>query len=284
MGSHGECYRVLEYLPEPALGGTQFMKSTSKLEITIILAAILLSVLVVAIFWGMNREGPPKTTLSNTPSAALYTPDSEPEPSPVTPGLAKLKDPTTVKALVLGDSVAESVGASKKDVSSWYTLVAKDLQSKHPGTLEWTFNTSSKATIEDALKTLPEITPDTDLIVLCVGRNDWNTLTTDDFKLKYEQFLAEVTAKIPNAELFLVVEPPVSRIATNNKTFPYRQVILDLGKDHQLPVIDAWTVFIEDPTPLNGLLFDGVNPNDKGYGILASEVVRKFEERLALLP
>ncbi|HZK54091.1 MAG TPA: SGNH/GDSL hydrolase family protein [Desulfosporosinus sp.] len=266
------------------------MKSTSKVELTIISGAVILSLVVFGIFWWMNRDtAAPSTALyvapvsEPEPEAAVVA--SEPEPSPVTAlGLAKLKDTTTVNALVLGDSVAESVGASNKDLSSWYTLVAKDLQRNYPGTLEWTFNTSDKATIDDALKTLPEITPETDLVMLCVGRNDWSTLTTDDFKLKYEQFLAEVTAKSPDAEVFLVVEPPVKDVAMNNQTFPYRRVILDISKEHQLPVIDAWTVFIEDPTPLNGLLFDGVNPNDTGYSILAAEVVRKFEERLALLP
>lgn len=273
------------------------MKSTNKLELRIISGAIVLSILVFGIFWGMNRGSSTRSSLySPATSEALYvapvsepdaTPASSPtaETNPVMPvGLAKLKSAETVKALVLGDSVAESVGASKKEISSWYTLVNKDLQITYPGTFEWTFITSDKATIDDALKTLPEMTPETDVIVLCVGRNDWTTLTTEDFKLKYEQFLAEVTVKSPNAELFLVVEPPVNSLATNNKSFPYRQVILDLGKDHQLPVIDAWTVFIEDPTPLDGLLFDGVNPNDQGYKILAAEVVRKFEERLSLLP
>ena len=79
----------------------------------------------------------------------------------------------------------------------------------------------------------------------------------------------------------MVVEPPVKAIATNNQTFPYRQVIMDISKDHQLPVFDAWTIFIKDPTPLNGLLADGVNPNDQGYRVFANEVVKKFEERLA---
>ena len=266
------------------------MKITSKLELTIILGAIVLAFLVVVLFWGMNRGNSP---VSKSPAAALYdAPVSEAVPAPsvtepslVTPlGLAKLKGATTVKALILGDSVAESVGASNKDLSSWYTLVSTNLQTKYPGTLQWAFKTTSKATITDALTSLTEVTPETDLIVLCVGRNDWATLTTDVFKQKYEQFLAELKVKSPKAELFLVVEPPVKDIASNNQTFPYRQVILDISKEHQLPVIDAWTVFINDPIPLNGLLSDGVNPNDTGYHIFANEVVKKFEERLALVP
>lgn len=207
----------------------------------------------------------------------------ETKQSPVTSlGLAKLTEPTTVKALILGDSVGESLGASNKGLSSWYTLVANDLRSKYPGTFQWNFKTRNEATIEDALKYVPEVTQDTDLIILCLGRNDWVTLTTNDFKQKYEQFLAELKAKSPHTDLFLVVEPPVKNIANNNKSFPYRQVILDLGKKHQISVIDEWTAFINDPTPLNGLLADGVNPNDKGYRIFANEVLKKLEEHLLL--
>jgi len=262
------------------------MKSTKKLETMIILAAIILALLAVVLFWGMNRG---TSSTSSSPSVALYVaPVSETTPAPsvtapsvATPvGLAKLKGPTTVKTLILGDSVAESVGASNKDLSSWYTLVANDLRSQYPGTFQWAFKTTNKGTMTDALNALPEVTPDTDLILLCVGRNDWATLTTDAFKQKYEQFLVELKVKNPQAELFLVVEPPVKNTADNNKSFPCRQVILDLGNTHQIPVIDGWTVFINDPTPLNGLLADGVNPNDQGYRVFANEVVKKFEERL----
>ena len=267
------------------------MKSTSKVELYIILSAIILALIVLALFWGLNREEPPKSKLSATsPTALSESPDSEAttasvetKQSPVTSlGLAKLTEPTTVRALILGDSVAESLGASNKDLSSCYTLVANDLRSKYPGTFQWNFKTTNKATIEDALKYLPEITQDTDLIILCLGRNDWATLTTNDFKQKYEQFIEELKVKSPHTDLFLVVEPPVKNIANNNKSFPYRQVILDLGKKHQISVIDQWTSFINDPTPLNGLLSDGVNPNDKGYEIFANEVFKKFNEHLLL--
>lgn len=267
------------------------MKRTSKIELYIILSAIILSLIVLALFWGLNREEPPKsklsdtspTTLSESPDFEATTASIETEQSPVKPqGLAKLTEPTTVRALILGDSVAESLGASNKGLSSWYTLVANDLRSKHPGTFQWNFKTTNKTTIEDALKYLPEVTQDTDLIILCLGRNDWATLTTNDFKQKYEQLLAELKIKSPNASVFLVVEPPVKTIATNNKSFPYRQVILDLGKTHQISVIDGWTAFINDPTPLKELLADAVNPNDKGYRVFANEVLKKFNEALAL--
>jgi len=265
------------------------MRNTSKVELYIILWAIILSLIVLALFWGLNREAPPKSKLSNTsPSTLSKLPDSEPTTAPIrteqTPvtsqGLAKLTKPTTVRALILGDSVAESLGASNKDLTSWYTLVANDLHSKYPGTFQWNFKTTSEATIEYALKYVSEVTPETDVIILCLGRHDWATITTNDFKQKYEQFLEELKVKSPHTDLFLVVEPPVKNVANNNKSFPYRQVILDLGIKHQIPVIDAWTAFINEPTPLKGLLADGVNPNDKGYRVFANEVFKSLDEQL----
>jgi len=265
------------------------MIRTSKLELYIISAAFILALFVISIFWAINRGETTNTVnMASTtkPVDSEVTPDStKSQQSTVAyQGLAKLIEPTAVRALVFGDAVAESLGASNKEQTSWYTQVANNLQSKYPGTLQWHFKTTTGGTINDALTYIPEVTQDTGLIVLCLGRNDWATLTTDDFMRKYEQLLAELKIKSPDANVFLVVEPPVKSIATNNKSFPYRQVIIDLGQKYQLPVIDEWSAFINDPTPLSGLLADGVNPNDKGYRVFADEVLKKFEELLSNPP
>lgn len=266
------------------------MRKTSKqVELYIIIVALILSIVISAIFWFANREKAPKVTLKQTSPTSSSIP-AEPEipkesvktePTPIVyQGLLKLVGPNTVKALVLGDSVAASQGASNKDLTSWYTLVANDLHTKYPGTVQWEFKTTDNAKIKDVLGSIPEVTPDTDFVVLCIGRNDWATLTTADFKTNYEQVLNELKTKIPNASIFLVVEPPVKNTATNNNFYPYYQVIIDLGTLHQLPVINEWTAFINDPDPLAELLADGVNPNDKGYRIFANEVFKTFDEIL----
>jgi len=263
------------------------MIRTSKLELYVISAAFILALFVISIFWAFNRGETTNTVnMASTtkPVDSEVTPDStkNKQSTVVYQGLAKLIEPTAVRALVFGDAVAESLGASNKEQTSWYTQVANNLQSKYPGTLQWNFKTTTGGTINDALTYISEVTQDTGLIVICLGRNDWATLTTGDFMQKYEQLLAELKIKSPNANVFLVVEPPVKSIATNNKSFPYRQVIIDLGQKYQLPVIDAWSAFINDPTPLSGLLADGVNPNDKGYQVFADEVLKKFYELLSL--
>ncbi|MDO0824912.1 SGNH/GDSL hydrolase family protein [Desulfosporosinus nitroreducens] len=270
------------------------MIKPAKLELHIILATCLLALFVIGLFWVTNRGETPKYALKpSTPvdSPVTMTETSNPEDSEKTPanplilepstitnhGLAKLSGPASVKALVFGGSVAESQGATNKEELSWHALVSKALLDKYPGNFQWLFKTTENATINTISAYAPEATQDTDLIILCLGRNDWATVATDDFKHKYEQLLVALKVRSPNANIFLVVEPPVKNVANNNKSFPYRQVIIEIGKKHQLPVIDEWTAFISDPTPLAGLLADGVHPNDKGYQVFAAEVLKGFE-------
>ncbi|MCB8817609.1 SGNH/GDSL hydrolase family protein [Desulfosporosinus shakirovi] len=273
------------------------MIKLAKGELHIILAACILALLIISLFWVTNRGGTPEYTLK--PPAPInrtltMTETSNPEDSEKTPanplileqstitnhGLAKLSGPADVKALVFGGAVAESQGATHKEDLGWHALVSKALLDKYPGNFQWLFKTTENATINAISAYAPEATQDTDLIILCLGRNDWATVTTDDFKHKYEELLVELNVRSPDANIFLVVEPPVKNVANNNKSFPYRQVIIELGKKHQLPVIDQWTAFINDPTPLAGLLADGVDPNDKGYQVFAAEVVEAFEKYL----
>lgn len=274
------------------------MIKPAKREFHIILATCILALSVIGLFWVTNRGETPEYTLKlSTPvnGTITMTETSNPENSEKTPGnplidepgtitnhgLAKLSGPAGVKALVFGGAVAESQGASNKEELSWHALVSKALLDKYPGNFQWHFKTTENATINTVSGYAPEATPDTDLIILCLGRNDWATVTTEDFKHKYEELLVELKVLSPGANIFLVVEPPIKNVANNNKSFPYRQVIIELGEKHQLPVIDEWTAFISDPTPLAGLLADGVNPNDKGYQVFAAEVVKGFEGYLS---
>lgn len=266
------------------------MRLTSKqVELTIIFSSIILSLVILALALLINRGQAPKVALKQTvPTSSIQPLDSgthkEPvksEPPPVVyQGLLKLVGSNNVKALVLGDSVAESQGATNRELTSWYTLVANDLKAKYPGTVQWEFKTTAEAKIHDVLNFVPDVPRDSDIIVLCVGRYDWTTLTTDDFKTSYEQVINQLKLNTPNANIFLIVEPPVNNTITNNHFFPYYQVIIDLGQKYQLPVINEWTAFINDPAPLAELLANNVNPNDKGYRLFANEVFKAFDEIL----
>ncbi|MHB8073137.1 SGNH/GDSL hydrolase family protein [Desulfosporosinus fructosivorans] len=268
------------------------MRITAKTELYIITFALILASLVIGVFWALNRGDKPEYTLEQaspisvakpvtTETSAGSSKSEQATAAPVLPrGLTRLRESTTVNALILGDSIAESNGASNKDLLGWSTLVSSDLHRKYPGNIQWYFKTSAGASINDVLTFVPIATQDTDLIVLCLGRQDVGKLRLTEFKQKYEQLLVELKAKSPQADLFLVVEPPVKDTTENNRFFPYRKIILDLGLKHQLPVIDVWTAFINDPTPLSELLADGVNPNDKGYEVFAAEVLKRFDSYL----
>ncbi|KGK91248.1 lysophospholipase [Desulfosporosinus sp. HMP52] len=274
------------------------MLRIAKLELYIILAALIIASFIIGLFWALNhgekpaidfKQPPPVTAADKADTAPISAAPSDSAseksaPDPVVEetivtqqGLAQLTELTNVKALVWGDTVAASQGASNKDDLGWHALVAKELKAKYPGSFQWVFKTMDQATVNDVLTYVQEVTPDTDLIILCLGRNDWTVLTTNDFRQKCEQLLGELKALNPRADIFLVIEPPVKNIENNNKSFPYRQVLIELGKKHQLPVIDLWSAFIQDPAPLGELLADGVNPNDKGYRIFADQVMKGFE-------
>ncbi|EHQ91875.1 SGNH/GDSL hydrolase family protein [Desulfosporosinus youngiae] len=278
------------------------MMKITKLELYIILAAFSLALLVIGIFWVFNRgetpsyslkqPSPPNTVSMDSTTDSIVSDAEAAAPDPLIvaqntitqQGLAKLIEPTTVKALVFGDAVAGGQVASNANELSWHALISKKLEDKYPGNLQWQFKTTPEATIQDVLTYVPEVAPNTDLIILCLGRNDWTIHTTHDFQEKYEQLIIDLKAQSPQGDLFLIAEPPVKSIDRNNKSFPYRQIILGLGQKHQLPVIDEWSAFISDPTPLNGLLADGVNPSDKGYEVFAEAVLKEFEEKLVKAP
>ncbi|AFQ46002.1 SGNH/GDSL hydrolase family protein [Desulfosporosinus meridiei] len=304
------------------------MVRIAKLELYIILAALIIASLIIAIFWALNHGEATAAAFKQPPPAAADPADPDKDsdedtdaarpsdsasasdsgsgsatgsgtgtasgsgseksaPNPVIEenkvtqqGLAQITEPTTVKALVFGDAVAASQGASNKDELGWHALVAKELQAKYPGNFQWAFKTTDQATVNDVSTYVPEVTPDTDLIILCLGRNDWTVLTTKNFKQKYEELLSELQALNPKADILIVIEPPVKNIEQNNKFFPYRQVLIELGKKHRLPVVDLWAAFIQDPAPLAELLADGVNPNDQGYRIFADGVLKGLERVL----
>lgn len=276
------------------------MIKITKLELYIISAAIILAVLIIGLFWVFNRGEPTNYTYKPSSSTEIQnmagttkSPDSEAVPtdalmikqSTLTQlGLTKLTEPTTVNALVFGDAVAESQGASNKDEGGWHALISKELADKYPGNLKWLFKTTTDATIDDVLTYVPEVTPETDLVILCFGRKDWPTVRLTEFKQNYDQLLVELKAQHPQVDIFLIVQPPVKDVAANNRFFPFRAIIMDLGKKHGLPVIDQWSSFIKDPTPLDGLLADGVNPNDVGYRVFADEVLKGFEKKLVKTP
>lgn len=264
------------------------LKKPSKVEINIIVAALVLSLATIAGFWGKNKMNSSNPVLSLPASESISSAETESSGSEsdseqkivTTYGLSKILESGELHGIILGDSLASSEGASNKNTSSWYSRVAEDLKSKYPGTTEWNFITGKQFTANNILARLPELGTEYDVVLISLGRSDSRLLSLEEFRQKYGMIIKELQSKLPHADIYLIVEPPVQNVADNNQFFPYREIIHNLGKEYQLPVVDQWQAFIEDPAPLASLLVDGVHPNDAGYRIFAKTVINSFDEKL----
>lgn len=85
------------------------------------------------------------------------------------------------------------------------------------------------------------------------------------FKRNYDQLNSELKTKSPQADLFLIIEPPVQSSVENNRFLPYRKIILDLGQKYQLQVIDDWNT---------------LNSNGQGKQVFADTVGKGLEKYL----
>ena len=243
-----------------------------KAELYIIVATLLIALIIVGFFWFQNKDVH-KDTPSISGSAPISTPTSS--------GLTRISEEGDVNLLVLGDSLGSNNAASNPNPTGWTSLVSHDLQLLYPGTLKWTF-TGEGYGANDILPLVPEIKVNSDVVFLCIGRSDASKINPTEFKQKYQQLILDVRKKVPQADLYLIVEPPVKNVEKNNQFFPFRQVILDLGQQNQLDVFDQWKTFINAPEPLDELLAaDTINPSDRGYRIFADTVLARFKDDLA---
>ncbi|KGP75607.1 hypothetical protein JT05_09345 [Desulfosporosinus sp. Tol-M] len=241
-----------------------------KADLYIILATLLIALIIIGFFWFLNKD---KGVSSISDSAPVSTPTSS--------GLMRISEGGDVNLLVLGDSLVSSTDASNPGQTGWTSLVSHDLQLLYPGTLKWMF-TGEGYSADNILPLVPEIEVNSDVVFLCFGRSDASEINPTEFKQKYQQLILDVRKKVPQADLYLIVEPPVKNIQKNNQFFPLRQVILDLGRQNQLNVLDQWTTFINAPEPLDELLAaDTINLSDRGYRIFADTVLACFKDDLA---
>lgn len=268
-------------------------KRSYRTELYIILIALILALITIGVFWIRNKG---ETVPNNSASASIVAssnsvtqPDPENNPSstpkeqpkPIRFGLTRILEKDDVNILVLGDSIGMSKGASDPNQTGWTSLVAQDLQALYPGQSKWTYKTGEGFTANNIQPLIPEIGADSDVVLLCFGRSDSSKIRLTDFKRKYQEIIQSVRAKVPQADIYLLVEPPVKNIQSNNRYFPYRQVILDLGQQNQIKVIDQWASFVNSPEPLQTLLVtDQVYPSDKGYRLFADAVSAAFKEYL----
>lgn len=121
-----------------------------------------------------------------------------------------------------------------------------------------------------------------DLITVAYGTNDWGCRTQEDFLELYTRFIKRVTALYPGVPVFAIT--PVWR-ADWNKTgvkmgIPASEVESLIreacrGADG-VRVINGWKMI----PACNDFYYDGVHPNDLGFGAYAANLYREISRLL----
>jgi len=182
-------------------------------------------------------------------------------------GIKKLKS-GRVKAVILGDSIAVSQGTSNPLTNGWNSNLKTSLFKKYSSKIVWINKASSGVTIDYCLERATEIVETTDVVFICVGRNDRNIYTPYQFSKKYTQLIMIIKSKAPNADIFCIIEPPM--VSLDDSLFlSIRKAIINVSAKTGTSVLDVWSAFPKDQEALGTLLPDGLHPNKKGYKLMS---------------
>ena len=220
-----------------------------KIVIGILLATLVLSALNVIV---------PKSVeaAQETVKIARIT-----KPKPSLEGIRKLQK-ESIKAVILGDSIAVSQGASDPLSKGWDAIVSDALFEKYGNDIQWDNKASSGTLVDYCLTRAPEIEDSTDLVLICVGRNDRNCYTPSEFSRKYARLIRVIKRKAPKADIFCIVEPPMVSL-DESKFSGIRNAIRKVSLDAEVNYLNVWSIFPTDQDDLDALLMDGLHPNDK---------------------
>jgi len=183
-------------------------------------------------------------------------------------GIRKLKK-DTVKAVILGDSIAVSQGASKPLTTGWNKDLRRSLFKKYSNNIVWDNKASSGTLVDYCLTRATEIESTTDVVFICVGRNDRNFYKPYQFSNKYTKLIRIIKDKAPNAEIFCIVEPPMVSI-DESLFLGIRTAIVKVSAKTGSNLLDVWSAFPKDQVALGALLTDGLHPNDTGYKLMSN--------------
>lgn len=176
-----------------------------------------------------------------------------------------------VNAVILGDSISVSQGASDPKSTGWNIDLGTKLHQKHFGYINWINLGRSGITIDYCLEKAEEITSDVDVVFICVGRNDRNIYTPDQFDEKYSLLIKNIKAINPNIEIYLIIEPPM--VSLDDSVFNgIRETIFKVANKTDCITVDVWSAFPEDQVKLGLLLSDGLHPNDDGYIVMSDYI------------
>lgn len=189
-------------------------------------------------------------------------------------GIRKLKK-GKVNAVILGDSIAVSQGTSNPLKNGWNKELKTSLYKMYSNNIVWDNKASSGITIDYCLQRATEIKSTTDAVFICVGRNDRNVYTPNQFSKKYELLIRVIKHKAPNADIFCIVEPPM--VSLDESLFlGIRRSIINVSTKTGSNLLDVWSVFPKNQVTLGPLLPDGLHPNKKGYKLMSDYIYNRL--------
>lgn len=189
-------------------------------------------------------------------------------------GISKLKR-GPVNAVILGESIAVSQGASDPLITGWNSMLETSLFKMYSNKIVWDNKAAPGNLIDYCLTRAKEIESTTDVVFICSGRIDRNFYTPDQFGEKYILLIGDIKSRAPNADIFCIVEPPM--VSSDESLFlGMRSAIINIAAKTESKLLDVWSVFPQDQVNLEKYLMDGLHPNDRGYKLMSEYIYNQI--------
>ncbi|MDQ7096308.1 SGNH/GDSL hydrolase family protein [Desulfosporosinus sp. PR] len=194
-------------------------------------------------------------------------------------GIKKLQT-GNINAVILGDSIAVSQGASDPEATGWDSDLSDILAKLYPHKIIWDNKASSGTLVDYCLQRAEEIDSSADAVFICVGRNDRNFYTSTQFCLKYAQLVRLIKQKAPQADIFCIVEPPM--VSSDESLFEGIRSAITIVclNNNGVNLLDAWSAFPTDQTALADVLVDGLHPKDTGYRLMSNYICKQLVTKI----
>lgn len=182
-------------------------------------------------------------------------------------GYQKLADHENIRLLVVGDSIAEGVGAGSKAMT-FVNQLKSQLEARYGVTC--TLNNQSVSGTASMFgyartKLLDDQVP-YDLIVICYGHNDSDL----NFSHYYESMLRALHTKYPHASMIAVAEH-TQRDTSNNPSLKM-QVIQNLCDRYGVQIADTARAY-NARSGQSLISSDGLHPNNDGHSVYCSTIL-----------
>jgi acyl-CoA thioesterase I len=189
-------------------------------------------------------------------------------------GIKKITN-ENINGVILGDSIAVSQGAKNSLTNGWDSNLNTLLGNKYSNKILWSNKASSGTLVDYCLLRAQEIDNTTDVVFICVGRNDRNYYTANQFSLKYKQLIRLIQRNAPNADIFCIIEPPM--VSSDDSLFMgIKAAIVFVSNNMGVNLLDVWSAFPTNQTALASLLSDGLHPNVAGYMQMSNYIYNRL--------